>query len=258
MPLPTPNENETQDEFVSRCMGNETALEDFPDQEQRAAVCYSQWRGEKSNALKAISRTDDTLTVANYIVLFGGRDLEGIEPGGTRVYRPNKDGSQGEFFTAQTQLESPYTKAGMLYVDWEHRQGELGNELLGVVDWKSARVDDIGVFVNRVLTRRNRYFEWIELLIDAGLVGTSTEAVPDAVEKATTGELLVWPLARDTLTVQPMEPRMMTRNVVQAFKALGLVPDDTVPPEAEPEADLSAVSVAKARAILTLIELQEV
>jgi signal peptide peptidase SppA len=44
MPLPTPREGEEQDEFISRCMGDETANADFPDQEQRAAVCHRQWR----------------------------------------------------------------------------------------------------------------------------------------------------------------------------------------------------------------------
>lgn len=51
MPLPTPNEGESQDEFISRCMGNETAMKDFPDQEQRSAVCFRQWR-ERNNAAR--------------------------------------------------------------------------------------------------------------------------------------------------------------------------------------------------------------
>ena len=77
MTLPTPNTGESEQDFISRCMGNDTMNEDFPGQEQRSAVCYKQWRGEKANALKAISRTDDELRVANYIVLFGGKDIEG-------------------------------------------------------------------------------------------------------------------------------------------------------------------------------------
>lgn len=46
MPIPTPNQDETKDDFISRCMGNDTMVEDYPDQEQRAAVCYSQWRDD--------------------------------------------------------------------------------------------------------------------------------------------------------------------------------------------------------------------
>lgn len=44
MPLPTPREGEEHDDFMSRCMADDTATADFPDQEQRAAVCFRQWR----------------------------------------------------------------------------------------------------------------------------------------------------------------------------------------------------------------------
>ena len=204
-----------------------------------------------SNALKAISRTDTELRVGNYIVLFGGRDLEGVASD-----NKNADGTIGEYFTPQTQLESSYTKAGFFHVDWEHGIGELGNEVLGVVDWKTARIDDRGVFVERVLNRRSEYVKWVEELIDLGLVGTSSEAMPKGVQKADDGEILRWPLYRDTLTVTPMEPRMLTENTIQAFKALGIpVPDDTSKPEPEtgatPEgAEASVVAVGKARARL--------
>lgn len=341
MPLPTPNEGETEQTFISRCMSNETALEDFPDQEQRAAVCYRQWRENKAlstddagsmvgtdvgdgethlcvcpecgaekrvplgqkcnevrcpecsammrqetpgkatdtttadevaqdstqpvpvensdttNALKAVSRTDAELRAANYIILFGGRDLEGV--GSPRV---NADGSTGEYFTKTTNLDSFYTRHGTVLMDWEHGQGELGDEVLGVVDWKTARVDDKGVFVERVLNRRNRYVRWLEELgwFDNGTLGTSSHAEPDNVEKASDGAIIRWPLMRDTITVQPMEPRMLAENQLQAFKALGLpVPNDTDTNEAGPEQEQeaspeveagrpSAVDVARAKA----------
>jgi hypothetical protein len=50
MPLPKPNEGESQDDFISRCMGNETMKADFPEQEQRSAVCFQQWRAAKGNS----------------------------------------------------------------------------------------------------------------------------------------------------------------------------------------------------------------
>ena len=203
---------------------------------------------DTGNALKALSRTDDELRVGNYIVLFNGRDLEGV--GSSNV---NDDGSLGEYFTPETVLESPYTKAGAFYVDWEHAQGEAGGDLLGVVDWKTARVDDRGVFVERVLQRRNQYVQWLEELgwFDDGTLGTSSQADPQGVEKAADGQIVRWPLVRDTITVSPMEPRMLHGNQLQAFKALGLVPSDEIAtepePEASPEADTSAADAAKAR-----------
>jgi hypothetical protein len=288
MPLPTPNTDEPQDDFISRCMGDEAANEDFPDQEQRAAVCHRQWDDSQkstpigdTNALKAISRTDDELRVGNYIVLFNTRDLEGY--GSQRV---NPDGTRGERFTPDTVLESEYTKAGAAFVDWEHsldidpKLEEPITEVLGVVDWKTARADDKGVFVERVLNRRSRYVRFVEELLDAGLIGTSSEPVQEEVEKAADGAITRWPIKRDTLTVQPMEFRMMREfgeNHLQAFKALGIpvpAPDDTgatehntddntPEPEAtpkpehetSPEADTSAADVANAKERLQRIRL---
>lgn len=48
MPIPTPNDGESRDDFISRCMGNDTMVDDYPDNDQRAAVCYSQWSDERA------------------------------------------------------------------------------------------------------------------------------------------------------------------------------------------------------------------
>ena len=46
MPLPTPRGDESEQDFVSRFMGNEQAISDFPDETQRAAVAYRTYRDE--------------------------------------------------------------------------------------------------------------------------------------------------------------------------------------------------------------------
>ena len=223
------------------------------------------------NALKTISKTDDELVVGNYIVLFGGRDLEGIVPGSSKVYWTNPDGSRGEYFTSDTDVTSPYTKAGALMVDWQHRQGReiLGvgpgpNDVLGYVDWKTARKDEHGIFVQRVLDLHNEYVKWVSELIDLGIVGTSSEAMPDGVQKAETGAITRWPLERDTLAITPMEPRMISQfgdNALRAFKALGIeVPEPEHTSEPEPEqteatpegASASVVAVGRAKAKLSI------
>ncbi len=61
MPLPTPNRDESgrktekKSEFISRCMGNPTMNEDFPENAQRAAVCYSQWEKKKAKAAYVVT-----------------------------------------------------------------------------------------------------------------------------------------------------------------------------------------------------------
>ena len=49
MPKPTPSE--TKDDFLTRCMGDEEALKDFPGNDQRYAVCNSIWEESKMTAL---------------------------------------------------------------------------------------------------------------------------------------------------------------------------------------------------------------
>jgi HK97 family phage prohead protease/HK97 family phage major capsid protein len=53
MPIPTPNSGESETDFMGRCMGNQTMMDDFPDQDQRLAVCGTAWR----DAQKAANQT---------------------------------------------------------------------------------------------------------------------------------------------------------------------------------------------------------
>ena len=39
--MPIPREDENEAEFVARCMGDEEAISDFPENEQRLAFCYA-------------------------------------------------------------------------------------------------------------------------------------------------------------------------------------------------------------------------
>jgi len=65
MPIPKPNANEAQDKFIARCM---SALNsEFPDQKQRAAVCYDAW--------KKRNRDDGPRTMKTFF-LIKGNDYE--------------------------------------------------------------------------------------------------------------------------------------------------------------------------------------
>ena len=44
MPLPKPKLDETQEQFISRCMSNQTMMIEYKRQDQRLAVCYVTWR----------------------------------------------------------------------------------------------------------------------------------------------------------------------------------------------------------------------
>lgn len=162
-----------------------------------------------NNYLKAIpEKSNDTeLRVGNHIVLFGGKDLH------------------GEHFTAETKFDSDYTKHNAVLVDWEHGfdpdpDSPNSDDLLGYVDWSTAKSTDYGLWVERVLDRSKEYMQYVEELIEAGIVGTSSEAVPRGIRRSESGEIQVWPIKRDSLTVQPAEPRMLTSNALEALKSL--------------------------------------
>lgn len=177
------------------------------------------------NCLKAISKTDDELVVANYMILFGGRDLEGIASS-----KINRDGTKGEYFTKNTQFESDYTITGQLLVDWEHRTrpdgvGPDAEDIFGYVDWKSAIIDETGLFVHRILNRRNRYVKMLEALFEAGILGSSSEPIQKGIVKNRDGEITDWPLKRDSFSVAPMDPRMLSINHLETIKALRDIPE---------------------------------
>jgi len=50
MPLPKPKKDEQKNDFVSRCMGDETMKKDFKDNKQRVAVCLAQFSKKDSKA----------------------------------------------------------------------------------------------------------------------------------------------------------------------------------------------------------------
>lgn len=72
MPIPTPEQNETKDEFIERCMGDETMKEEYPDGDQRLAVCMTQWN-ERQERGEKVQRPQREIRMA---------EIRAVEPGG--------------------------------------------------------------------------------------------------------------------------------------------------------------------------------
>jgi hypothetical protein len=65
MPIQTPNTNEAQADFISRCAGDKTMNAGYPKTEQRVAICYQQWRDRhKAAAKSAIDELRETVATA--------------------------------------------------------------------------------------------------------------------------------------------------------------------------------------------------
>jgi Caudovirus prohead serine protease len=90
MPLPLPEHGEPHDAWMSRCMADDVMNAEFPDEDQRAAVCEQQWEsGDKlcrlDLELKA-SAPDETGTFEGLASVFGEVDGMGdaVAPGAFR------------------------------------------------------------------------------------------------------------------------------------------------------------------------------
>lgn len=59
MPIPKPKPGEDKQKFVGRCMGDATMNKDYPDQKQRAAICY----GQVKNNMETYSQPVPNYTV---------------------------------------------------------------------------------------------------------------------------------------------------------------------------------------------------
>jgi hypothetical protein len=58
MPLPKPKDNESQKEFISRCMSDDIMNKEYSDNEQRAGVCYTQWKEKKTDSMIRSDRAE--------------------------------------------------------------------------------------------------------------------------------------------------------------------------------------------------------
>lgn len=45
MPIPSRKLSEPKDKYIQRCMSNPVMLKEYPDQAQRAAICYQKAKG---------------------------------------------------------------------------------------------------------------------------------------------------------------------------------------------------------------------
>jgi hypothetical protein len=44
MPIPTPKSDETQKDFVQRCMNDNVMISEYMDKDQRYAICINQYK----------------------------------------------------------------------------------------------------------------------------------------------------------------------------------------------------------------------
>jgi hypothetical protein len=131
-----------------------------------------------------------------------------------------------EFFTKSTEEVDKIFKA-MDKLPWlvEHAHDDhLKSEVIAEVDTLEQR--DGGWWWEAKVKQHQLYLDYVEPLIEKGMLFTSTGTLPAAKRvKKSTGEITRWPIVEITGTVSPMEYRMLEvpiEDVKAHYKSIGL------------------------------------
>lgn len=101
MPIPKPKKDEKKQDFIDRCMSDETMLKEYPDEKQRAAICYQSWDEKEDKSMtenielrtfdigemRVEQREDNKPVIKGYAIVFNklSEDLGGfreqVDPG---------------------------------------------------------------------------------------------------------------------------------------------------------------------------------
>lgn len=248
MPLPTPRDDEEQSEFISRCISYEEDQDTDMSHEQIQAACYRQWREHKAIDIEAMladvkseeenplaahikAMDDDTITVAGYGVVWGGRDLE------------------GEYFTKETDFWfDRITEEPMVLYHHGHDE-DVQKQVVGRTSHKAT--DDQGLWIEAQIDRHNEYAEAIAELVEDGKLGYSSGAVGHLTEREKDGQIRSWPIAEFSLTPTPAEPRTLGVRALRSLSSSeprikALIDGESAEAESREERDLR-VERAKAR-----------
>lgn len=152
------------------------------------------------STVKILVDQGDSLKVAGYGVVFGGKDLV------------------GDTFSAQTDLWLDKLSATPPVL-FDHGGDELlKRQVVGRV--VKTKVDTFGLWIEAKLDANAQYLAAIRKLVEKGALGWSSGAVGHLVERAKGGKLLSWAIAEFSLTATPCEPRTLGVQQVKALAAL--------------------------------------
>lgn len=136
MPIPKPQQNEQESDFIARCASNQTMNDEYPDNNVRLGICYTQWR----NRNKAMN---ERLTIKNLeIKSLNSREFEGygsvfgnVDFGGDVVM-------PGAF---KKSLAEHKTNKTLPMMFWMHQPDQIPGK------WMEMEEDSKGLYVKGIL-----------------------------------------------------------------------------------------------------------
>lgn len=202
MPEGTFDELDKQDE--AQLVG-EAATEEVQDPE---AGALPDARGSLS--VKALESDDSGVIVGGYLLLWGNEQRRDV---------------QEEFFTKSSELWlDQYPVVPVLF----HHGLDRDVDLAVVGRRVEAKADDMGVFVKHWIDKSNKYWAWIQPLLEAERLYYSPGSAPHLVRSdKKTGEIFTYPIIEDTLTPIPAQPRLRPiQHIKAAYKSANLEAPD--------------------------------
>ena len=150
MPVPEPNPDESQDDFMSRCMSD--LADEFEDSEQRSAVCFGAWRDAQASQHSQIPRDDESREDFIARCTAAGESEQACKVVWEKVHMSAKNGlrliGQCQISTEVSTPESPMPRfemraysGGSFYQPWVHEPI--------VIDLSSLRVPTETIPVHR-------------------------------------------------------------------------------------------------------------
>ena len=150
MPIPSPRNKETKENFISRCMSDDVMTSEYPKEDQRAAICQTAW-GKKMKKNKKQSDTISLMGDFKYFVQIekafeekGDWFVQGIASG---TLEDADDGKMNK-----SALER-FVEGLPLPLTDNHNKGEVLAELGEVVEAKL--LEDDSLFIKAKLDKEN-------------------------------------------------------------------------------------------------------
>ena len=220
--MPTPREDETREEFVSRCIPIVLDEGTADDQDQAAAVCNSMWEDAKEEKL----------------VSFGG-NVKALGEGhltGTLVKfsSPDEPDLEMDYFDRETDFDIEDGAKTAIY--FNHRKPLRTPEGKSVavrdkIGEGGLKFSDGGLLVDAIVYNRELYDEVIAPMAEAGKLGWSSGTASHLIDREAEGKayhIKRWPLGLDaSITPIPAEPQTQVIPIKQLKSAVtGIVPDE--------------------------------
>ncbi|MBW7879890.1 MAG: phage major capsid protein [Anaerolineae bacterium] len=149
-------------------------------------------------APRTVKALDATGRIGGYLAVWGSADQRDL---------------QDEYFTPATDFGLDwYETRPVLY---QHALDDaIKTAALGVID--TLRKDDVGLWVEAQLDKRNRYVQAVLDLIARGALSWSSGSMPHLVKTAPDGCIERWVIVEGSLTPTPAEPRLTDVHTLKA------------------------------------------